>query len=318
MKVSSFLKLVEISTKVASITPFLLGSLVAYLRYGQFKPINFLLMLVSLLSFDMATTAINNYIDYKKAKKTSGYNYESHNAIVRDKIKESHVQLTIGILLTISIGFGIALYLKTSLVVLIIGAISFAVGILYTFGPIPISRMPLGEIFSGFFMGFVIIFLSVFIHITELGILGVNLSEGILSLDLNLKEILVIFLLALPATLGISNLMLANNICDMEDDLANKRYTLPLYIGKDAAIKIFRALYYIAYLDIALLLVLGVLPVIAVLALASLILVQKRINKFLRVQSKKDTFIVAIQNFLIINLSLVALLAISILIGLVI
>jgi 1,4-dihydroxy-2-naphthoate octaprenyltransferase len=318
MKVSSFLKLVEISTKVASITPFLLGSLVAYLRYGQFKPINFLLMLVSLLSFDMATTAINNYIDYKKAKKTSGYNYESHNAIVRDKIKESHVQLTIGILLAIAIGFGIALYLKTSLAVLIIGAISFAVGILYTFGPIPISRMPLGEIFSGFFMGFVIIFLSVFIHTTELGILGVNLSEGILSLDLSLKEILVIFLLALPATLGISNLMLANNICDMEDDLVNKRYTLPLYIGKDAAIKIFRALYYIAYLDIALLLVLGVLPVIAVLALASLIPVQKRINKFLRVQSKKDTFIVAIQNFLIINLSLVALLAISILIGLVI
>lgn len=312
MRVSSFFKLVEIQTKVASMTPFLLGGLLAYYRYGQFKILSFVYMLVSLLAFDMATTTINNYIDYKKAKKTSGYNYESHNAIVRDKIKESHVQIVIAALLVIAITFGILLYLNTSLAVLIIGAISFTVGILYTFGPIPISRMPLGEIVSGFFMGFVIVFLSNFVHTTELGILAVYFSEGTLSIDMQLKELLVVFLLALPATLGISNIMLANNICDMEDDIANKRYTLPIYIGKKASLKLFRALYYISYIDIALLLILGILPVTVVPALFTIVPVQKNINEFLELQSKQGTFAKAIKNFLIINASLIVLIGVGI------
>ncbi|HZK34384.1 MAG TPA: prenyltransferase [Bacillota bacterium] len=315
MRVGSFLRLVEIRTKVASMTPLILGSFLAYYRYGQFKPLNFIYMFLSLLAFDMATTAINNYIDYKRARKTRGYNYERHNAIVRDKIKESHVLVVIATLLTIAIVFGLILYMKTSLAVLIIGLISFIAGILYTFGPIPISRMPLGEIFSGFFMGFVIVFLSIFIHTTEVGILGLYLTEGILSLDLQLKEVMIIFLASLPATLGIANIMLANNICDMGDDLANKRYTLPTYIGVGQSLRIFRVLYYIAYLDIALLLVLGIFPVTTVPALLTIVPVQKNINDFLRLQTKRDTFSNAIKNFLIMNVSLIVLLGLAIIIG---
>jgi 1,4-dihydroxy-2-naphthoate octaprenyltransferase len=62
------LKLVEIQTKVASMVPFALGTVWTLYRYGEFNFLNFLLMLVSLLCFDMATTAINNYMDYKKSK----------------------------------------------------------------------------------------------------------------------------------------------------------------------------------------------------------------------------------------------------------
>lgn len=111
MSARSFLKLVEIQTKVASMIPFILGSAFAFYRYKQFNIGNFVLMLISLLSFDMATTAINNYIDYKKAKKTYGYGYEQHNAIVRDNLKESTVVAVIAALLAIAVTFGILLYL---------------------------------------------------------------------------------------------------------------------------------------------------------------------------------------------------------------
>ncbi|MGE5633160.1 MAG: hypothetical protein ACM3TR_19000 [Caulobacteraceae bacterium] len=82
MTLVSFLKLVEIQTKVASVIPFLLGTFYALYRFNRFNLSNFIIMFVSLICFDMATTAINNYIDYKKAHKIHGYNYESHNAIV--------------------------------------------------------------------------------------------------------------------------------------------------------------------------------------------------------------------------------------------
>ncbi len=311
MRLRSFLKLVEIQTKVASITPFLLGSLFAFYRYGRFNLLNFIFMLVSLLSFDMTTTAINNYIDYKKARKTSGYNYEKHNAIVRDNLKESQVLTVIGTLLTIAIVFGVLLYLRTSPVVLVLGMISFAVGIFYTFGPIPISRMPLGEIFSGGFMGFVIIFISVFIHTVDLGIMTLEVAGASLNMTLDLIETGVLFLVALPATTGIANIMLANNICDIEDDIINKRYTLPIYIGREKSLVLFKALYYIAFVDIAVLLILGVLPVVAVLALLTLVPVQQNINKFMALQTKKDTFVNAIKNFLIMNVSLIILVGIG-------
>ena len=93
MGLISFLKLVEIRTKVASMIPFVLGTLYTVYRFDEFKLKNFILMFVALLAFDMATTAINNYMDFKRAKKTSGYNYEDHNAIVKYGLKNSTVLL---------------------------------------------------------------------------------------------------------------------------------------------------------------------------------------------------------------------------------
>ncbi|HHY82023.1 MAG TPA: 1,4-dihydroxy-2-naphthoate polyprenyltransferase [Clostridiales bacterium] len=315
MSIKSFLKLVEIQTKVASMVPLLLGSVVVLYRYNKFNWTNFILMLISLLCFDMATTAINNYLDFRKARKTEGYGYEKHNAIVRDGLKESTVLAVIFTLLAIAILFGILLYLNTSPVVLIIGIISFAVGIFYTFGPLPISRMPLGEIFSGFFMGFVIFLLSVYIHITQENIISLTYQGGILNARLNLFEILVLFLISLPAFMGISNIMLANNICDMEDDLENRRYTLPLYIGKDKSLILFQTLYYISYIDILLLLILGILPLPVIAVLFTIIPVYKNINVFKKLQTKKDTFVMSVKNFLIINVSLILFTASAILIS---
>lgn len=314
MSIRSYLKLVEIQTKVASIIPFLLGTLFSVYYFEAFNLKNFILMLVSLLCIDMCTTAINNYIDFKKANKKEGFGYESHNAIVRDNIKESYVLITIFTLLTIAITFGVLLYLNTDVVVLILGMISFLVGIFYTFGPVPISRTPFGEIFSGGFMGLIIPFLAVYIHIYDQGFINILLENGLFSLSLDYYNLFVIFLISIPACMGISNIMLANNICDIEDDIENKRYTLPIYIGKRASLILFRVLYYIGFLAIIIAIILRILPLTVLLSLLTIIIVEKHLKLFNQLQTKKDTFVLSVKNFVLVNISLVITIALGILI----
>ena len=306
MAVKPFLKLVEIQTKVASMIPFLLGSLYAYFRFQQFDALHFVLMFASLLSFDMATTAMNNYFDYKKAVKTHGYGYEKHNAIVCYRLKEPVVIAVIGVLLLTAVGTGIWLVAETGLLLLLLGGLSFGVGILYSFGPLPISRMPVGELFSGLFMGFVIIFISAWIHLDPAQLAGLVLDGGMVYVQANLVEIILLFLVSVPAVLGIANIMLANNICDLEEDVENKRYTLPVYIGRQNALKLFRFLYILAYADLVVLLFLKVHPLLVLLVLLTVIPVRNNIKKFTAHPSKEKTFAVSVQNFIFMNAARIA------------
>jgi 1,4-dihydroxy-2-naphthoate polyprenyltransferase len=303
MKLSSFLKLVEIQTKVASVIPLLLGTSYALYRFNTFNVKNFILMLISLLAIDMATTAINNYYDYKKAVRTHGFGYESHNAIVRDKLKESSVIAAILMLLGIASGFGFVLFLNTNYIVLILGAISFLVGVLYSFGPVPISRTPFGELFSGGFMGLIITFIAVYIHVFDRGVISLLYQNGTLNIGVNVIDIVYIVLVCIPAISGIANIMLANNICDIEEDLENRRYTLPIYVGRENALRLFKVLYYIVYIDLIILVILRGIPLISLLVLVTFIPVSKNIKAFYEKQTKKDTFILAVQNFVLINVA---------------
>jgi 1,4-dihydroxy-2-naphthoate octaprenyltransferase len=309
MNIKSFFKFVEIQTKVASVIPFTLGTLYAIYRYQSFKPINFFIMFISLITFDMATTAINNYVDFKKANKKEGYGYEEHNAMVKDGISERTALMVIFALLGIAALFGLLLTVKTSIVVLLVGILCFAIGIFYTFGPLPISRMPLGEAFSGFFMGFLIMFLAIYIHVFDKNIVSVVYSTGILSLNINIAELIIIFLASVPAIGGIANIMLANNICDMEDDIDNNRFTLPYYIGRENALKLFAVLYYTGFAAIIALIILKILPFIFALVLLTFIPVQKHISVFSRNPVKSKTFILSVKNFVIMNMAQIIVLA---------
>lgn len=291
--------------------PFFIGSVYVVFRFQEFQVTNFLLMFVSLLTFDMFTTAMNNYYDFKKASKKEGYGYQEHNAIVKFGLRESTVVTMIITLFVTAVGTGIWLVLDTGIVVFLVGGLSFCVGILYSFGPIPISRMPLGELFSGLFMGFVIIFVSAFIHVGD-QLVSLAFDQQNLIVHVDMIEVLLIFLISIPAILGIANIMLANNICDMDEDIENKRYTLPTYIGKSNALILFRLMYYVSFLDLIVLLFLKVNPFIVVLVLLTLIPVRKNITLFMKKQTKQHTFGLAVQNFLITNMARIVALGVAI------
>lgn len=301
MTLKSFLKYVEIQTKAASVIPFILGTLYAVYRFNSFHPYNFIIMFISLICFDMATTAINNYIEYKELRSKEGSTTYLKNVIIKENISHKAAQGVIFVLLFIASISGILLTFKTDMIVLVIGVLSFMVGILYTFGPIPISRMPLGEIFSGFFMGFVIIFLAVYVEAYDKGIVLLSISHGILSLNIKLIEVIYIFLFAIPAMGGIANIMLANNICDLEEDIKNNRFTLPYYLGREKSLILFKLAYYIGYIDIVILAFLRVLPLFLIFTLFTIVPVGKGIMLFMHKQSKKETFVVSVRNFILIN-----------------
>ena len=301
MGISSFFKLVEIQTTVASILPYMLGTMFALYKFNNFNAKEAILLFFSMLFFDFATTAINNYYDYNNAIKKEGFGYEKHNAIGRDNLNIKTVKYTIVTMLILAIVLGVNLFLETDITVLIIGIICFSIGVLYSFGPIPISRTPFGEIFSGITQGFFLTFLAVYIHVYDNGIIELGISENIFRLSINIRLFIVIFIISMPVVMGISNIMLANNICDMEEDLVNKRYTLPMYIGKERALKVFKSTYYIGFISIIIGVAARLLPFISLFALIAIKPINDNIKSFLKLQSKKDTFVLSVKNFLIIN-----------------
>ena len=218
-------------------------------------------------------------------------------------MKESSALVIIFILLILAVYFGILLTLNTNALVLLIGIISFLAGILYTYGPIPISRTPFGEIFSGIFMGFIILFLAVYIHIFDKNIVSFMYDNNMLTFSINLMEVFYIFLISIPTMCGIANIMLANNICDVEEDIVNNRFTLPHYLGVINALKLFKVLYYIGYIDIIILVILKISPILSLIVLLTVIPLNKNIKLFNQKHIKSETFVYSVKNFAMINVT---------------
>ena len=305
MKIKAFLKLVEIQTKVASVIPFMTALVYVLYSTGRLNAVNMVVMFFSMLIFDMTVTALNNYFDYKRAEKKHGYNYEIHNSIVQYRLKISTVRVVIIIMIVVSAALGLLLVYLTNIITLVLGAACFAIGIVYSYGPMPISRTPFGEIFSGLTMGLGIPFITYFINVFDQNVLNISLVSNTFSLSFDLYQIVGICLVSLPAVFGIANIMLANNICDMEDDLPNKRYTLPIVVGKERAIVLLKILFALAYAAIVAAVALGVLPLYSLLTLLTIIPLTKNIKHFTANPTKKDTFGAIVGSFVMITVSLI-------------
>ncbi|MFB1051054.1 1,4-dihydroxy-2-naphthoate polyprenyltransferase [Paraliobacillus sp. JSM ZJ581] len=311
MSISTFLKLVEIQTKIASVFPFLIGCLFVYYRYDSFQPLNTMIFFLSMLTFDLTTTAINNYMDYRKAS-SEAYRLE-HNIIGQKNISESTVIITILCLLTLATSLGIWLVFRTDLFVLLVGMVCFGIGIFYTFGPIPFSRMPLGEIFSGVTMGFGILFLAIYVSAYDQGIVQLVWQGRMIRVEADILLVLEIILISIPCVFTIANLMLANNICDLEEDIYNQRFTLPYYIGKKYAIWLFNGLYILSFTAIVVAVILGILPPLILIVLLVSYPVYQLVRQFNIKQVKSETFSVAVKNLVLVNGSVVILLAVTVL-----
>lgn len=301
LSVRSFLQLVEIRTKAASVLPFLFGTAFAAYRYGSFEPANSALMFLSLLSFDMATTAINNLMDFRTARKREGYNYSTHNAVAAHGLSERATLAAILALVGTAVVLGCALAWRTGPATLAIGAASFIVGIAYSFGPLPISRTPFGEVFSGIFMGFVIPLLAVHVNAVDREIVALTLEGPRLGIGLRLDELAFVFWASLPLVCGIAGIMLANNLCDMDADALEGRRTLPIAVGRKRALALFGALSFVFAAAIPAAALAGMLPPTSLLALAAVVPVSRSVKAFKALQTKQDTFVHSVRIFIAVS-----------------
>mgnify|MGYP001168323016 CR=1 FL=1 len=281
-----FLGYVEIKTKITSIFAFLMT--LSFLFYIE-QPIvlsRTLLFFAGMFLFDLTTTAINNYIDTKTNDQV--LQFKRRNALI-----------IIYILFLISVALGIWLVVLTDVIVLLVGGLCFLCGVLYTYGPVPISRQPWGEILSGIFYGLLIPFLLMYINMPEGYFLTFDLNLETISADIHVMPAVTMLLLSVNPVCCTANIMLANNICDVEKDVKVKRYTLPYYL-EEKALYLFAAIYYMTYVATLLMVVMSILHPLCLLSILTIIPVQKNIKLFFSKQEKETTFIVAIKNYVMI------------------
>lgn len=284
--VKRFLDYVEIRTKITSTFAFLMT--IALLVY-QKQSIDWKLTLVffaSMFLFDLTTTAINNYIDTKTNDQT--LQFERKTAL-----------FIIYALFGISTALGLYLAIMSDIVILLVGGLCFICGIFYTYGPLPISRMPLGEFFSGLFYGVFIPFIIMYVNTPKGTFLNFDINSQSVSVELMIVPIASLLLFAIIPFCTTANIMLANNMCDLEKDILVKRHTLPYYVGKKS-IYLYAGLYYMTYVAMVAMVVLGMISPICLLSLLTLFIVQKNIKQFMKKQDKATTFILSIKNYVII------------------
>lgn len=281
-----FFRFVELRTKITSLFAFFMS--LAYLFYVR-RPINAertILFFCSMFLLDLTTTAINNYIDSKDDGQELPFS-------------RGTAKLIIYVMLAAGIGLGLLLAYRTDLVVLLLGGLCFLCGVFYTWGPVPISRLPFGEFFSGVFYGLFIPFLMFYINMPSGTFLTLTADWHKISFELNLIPAFSLLLFSAGPICATANIMLANNTCDLKKDIAVGRHTLAYFLGKKT-LNIFAGLYYITYLTWAAAVVLKILSPVCLLALLTIIPVHKNIRHFRNEQIKEKTFVLSVQNYILL------------------
>lgn len=300
---AAFWELVEIRTKIASLFPFVIGTLFSLSFFGQVHWGLTAIFFVGMLVFDMTTTAINNYMDYQKAK-TDAYR-QQENVIGVEHLSLNGVRGLIIGMLVFAAAVGSFLSWQTGWLLLVMGLACCFIGVFYTAGPIPLSRMPLGEIFSGLTMGLGIFAMVVYINTYDLGAfyLDVDFASGQFALTGNFWWVLALLVASLPLVFTIANIMLANNLRDLETDIKNHRYTLVYYLGRETGLRLFSILMYGCYVAVIVGLLTGVFQWPILIVLTTLPKVRQNLAAHRRELPAPHSFVYSLKNMVLFNTS---------------
>lgn len=272
-----FAALVQAQTTVISALPFLMGCAFADFYYHQINLGDALLLFIAVVAFHLAVNGHNQYTDYRRFNHSVSAQHSTNNIIARFQISLSWARLMIGLLVAIAAIIGIYLTVKTGWILLLLGILSFIIGYAYSGGRYPILKTPLGEPASGITMGYNITLLGIYINMYNLpNFDGWFWAKGLL--------------IALPAILVISNVMLGNNICDLEEDIAIQKHTLVYYIGRQHGCHVLVTCYALAYLFIIAAVAMHYLPIWTLGSLLTIPLVWQRTKRFIQHPQKTTTF----------------------------
>lgn len=288
MNYKIFAELIELKAKTASIFPFILG--VAYSLYhyqiANFGPL--IIYFVAMFCFNCFVDIWDNYNDYHKAVDTEDYK-KNTNIIGRENLSLSLIKGLLLFFFSISLILGLIVAGLVGWPVFWLGLFCYFIGVFYSAGPKPLSSLPVGELASGLTMGYLIFLICVYINTSTVFIW-------------NFGTLASTFLVALPSTLLIANLMLANNTCDLEEDEGNHRYTIVHYIGKKNALRWWASAIVLAYIFIVVAVVLGLISPLMLLMFILLPFIIKQARPYLQRQVKSETFIASVKILMVFSL----------------
>ena len=291
MTLKQYILLAQMESTTTSFFPAFIGILYAWYNYDTFHLGFSLLGLLTAILFHLAVNIRDNYLDYYIADNKNA-DYAQEMVVGKENIPLKNVRLAYWISCIVALVIGLYLVLQTSLFLFYIGFGGMLIGALYTMGPVPINSTPYGEFFVGLAMGFGIFTAMVYLN-----------AYDVIQLDWITMFQLIIA--SIPTSITVMSVSLANNICDLEEDIEDNRFTLPYHIGVDKALVVFKYFYYAAYIAIILSLLFGTFPRLVALSLLTFPYVLKNIRIFMKEQDKKTTFITTIINSAVIPVPII-------------
>ncbi|MBL0143532.1 MAG: prenyltransferase [Betaproteobacteria bacterium] len=246
---ADLLKIVDIRTKIVSVSSLLIGSGWALATAPDRFSWGLLgLMAAATLLIDMGTTGFNSYFDFVSGVDTRESDQERFKALVQRDI-DPRIALHLSfVLFAVAVPLGLAIGARAGPGVVATGASCMLFAYFYSGGPRPISRTRAGEFFAGGLLGGVLIVVAAFVH----------------TRSLDAATILV----GVPSSFLIAGILSTNNACDRVGDARAGRRTLAIVLGPDRSHWPVFALVAAAYVAVALLAALGVLAPWAFLPMA--------------------------------------------------
>jgi 1,4-dihydroxy-2-naphthoate octaprenyltransferase len=223
----------------ASAVPVFLGTALAH-KDGAFAPYPFLAMLFGSLLIQAATNMFNEYYDEQRGLDMAG-TVGIAGSIVQGRVRARAVLLGALFCYALALLCGIYLVVVGGWQVLLLGCLCALGGYLYSAGPRPIAYTPLSEVAVFLFMGVLIVVIAYAVQ--DLG-----------SFPLRVP------LAALPIGGLVAAILLANNIRDMNSDRRGGRRTLPIVLGREVGVLVYRALLLESYVAAVALMAFDVVP----------------------------------------------------------
>jgi 1,4-dihydroxy-2-naphthoate octaprenyltransferase len=237
-------------TLPAAIAPVLVGTAAAVNWHGSLPRWGaFAAALVGSVFIQIGTNLANDYSDARRGADTAD-RLGPVRVTSAGLVTPRRVLTATWIAFALAVACGIYLASVAGLVILLIGAVSIAAGILYTGGPRPYGYAGLGEVFVFLFFGLVAVNGSYYVQVEELDALPLGLSIAIGFLA--------------------TAILVVNNVRDLATDRRAGKMTLAVRMGRRNAVALYRLLVLGAFAVLPLALLAGEVsawPLIGLLAL---------------------------------------------------
>jgi 1,4-dihydroxy-2-naphthoate polyprenyltransferase len=237
-------------TLPAAIAPVLVGTAAAVEWAGDLPRVAaFFAALLGSVFIQIGTNLSNDYSDAKRGADTAD-RLGPVRVTSAGLVTPQRVLRATWIAFAIAVACGIYLATVAGVVILLIGAVSIAAGVLYTGGPRPYGYAGLGEVFVFLFFGLVAVNGSYYVQVEQLDALPLGLSIAIGFLA--------------------TAILVVNNVRDLETDRRAGKMTLAVRMGRGNAVVLYRLLVLGAFVLLPISLAGGgasALPLIGLLAL---------------------------------------------------
>jgi 1,4-dihydroxy-2-naphthoate octaprenyltransferase len=237
-------------TLPAAIAPVLVGTAAAVEWAGRLPRAGaFIAALLGSIFIQIGTNLANDYSDAKRGADTVD-RLGPVRVTSAGLVTPQRVLTATWVAFGVAVACGVYLTVVAGIVILLIGALSIAAGVLYTGGPRPYGYAGFGEIFVFLFFGLVAVNGSYYVQVEQLNALPLGLSIAIGFLA--------------------TAILVVNNVRDVETDRRAGKNTLAVRMGRHNAVVLYRLLVLGAFVALPLALLAGeasALPLIAFLSL---------------------------------------------------